>query len=98
MQRTLGLIKPDAVAAGKVDEILAVIKQKGFRVASSKKMHLSEEKAKEFYAEHEGKPFFPNLIAFMTRCHPVRSNLTRKAVTSWPWPLNGKTQLRNGGS
>jgi len=65
-EQTLALIKPDAVAAGKADEIVALIESEGFTVVEMARMTLSRERAEELYAEHKGEDYFDELIGFMT--------------------------------
>jgi len=67
VERTYAMIKPDAVAAGHVDSILAAIRASGFTICAEKRLRLTQADAASFYKEHEGKPFFAPLIAFMTR-------------------------------
>ncbi len=66
MSRTLILVKPDAFARGLTGEIIARFERKGLRIAALKQMQVSEDLAKQHYAEHEGKPFFGELVAFIT--------------------------------
>ena len=66
MSRTLILVKPDAFARGLTGEIIARFERKGLRIAALKHMRVSEDLAKQHYAEHEGKPFFGELVAFIT--------------------------------
>jgi nucleoside-diphosphate kinase len=66
MDRTLILVKPDAFARGLTGEIVARFERKGLRIAEMKKMQVTEELAKEHYAEHDGKPFFGELVEFIT--------------------------------
>ncbi len=66
MSRTLILVKPDAFARGLTGEIIARFERKGLRIAALKQMQVSEDLAKQHYAEHEGKPFFGDLVAFIT--------------------------------
>ena len=63
---TLGMIKPDATGAGKAGKIIAHIEEAGFRVAAMKMTRLNLAQAGEFYAEHKGKPFYDDLVAFIT--------------------------------
>ena len=65
-ERTLSMIKPNAVAAGNVGNILAHFEKAGIKIAALKMMHLSLREAEGFYAEHKGKPFFDELVAFMS--------------------------------
>jgi nucleoside-diphosphate kinase len=66
MDRTLILVKPDAFARGLTGEIIARFERKGLRIAALKQMTLDEATAKQHYAEHEGKPFFGELVDFIT--------------------------------
>jgi nucleoside-diphosphate kinase len=66
MDRTLILVKPDAFARGLTGEIIARFERKGLRIAALQHMTLDEATAKEHYAEHEGKPFFGELVEFIT--------------------------------
>ena len=66
MDRTLILIKPDAFARNLSGEIIARFERKGLRIAAMKHMTLDEQTAKQHYAEHEGKPFFGELVDFIT--------------------------------
>ena len=66
MERTLILVKPDAFARNLTGEIIARFEAKGLRIAAMKHMHLREDLAKQHYAEHEGKPFFGELVDFIT--------------------------------
>ena len=67
IERTLAIIKPDAVAKGAAGQILARIEQAGFKVVAIKMVHLSEATAAGFYAVHRERPFFKSLCAFMTQ-------------------------------
>src|SRR3954454_7462522 len=66
MDRTLILVKPDAFARGLTGEIIARFERKGLKIAALKQMTLDEDTAKRHYAEHEGKPFFGELVDFIT--------------------------------
>ncbi|MFT5443845.1 MAG: nucleoside-diphosphate kinase [Myxococcota bacterium] len=66
VQRTFGIIKPDAVAAGNAGKILAAIEASGLKVVAMKLMTLSEVQAQGFYAVHKARPFFGELVTFMT--------------------------------
>jgi nucleoside-diphosphate kinase len=65
-ERTLVLVKPDGVARGLVGEVLARIERKGFNFAAIELMNVSADLAKAHYGEHADKPFFGNLVAFIT--------------------------------
>ena len=66
MDRTLILVKPDAFARGLTGEIIARFERKGLRIVALQHMTMSEELASQHYAEHEGKPFFGELVEFIT--------------------------------
>jgi nucleoside-diphosphate kinase len=66
MAKTLILVKPDAFARGLTGEIVARFERKGLKIAEMKKMQVTEDLAKEHYAEHDGKPFFGELVEFIT--------------------------------
>lgn len=64
--RTFTMVKPDAVAAGNTGNILAMIEQAGFKIVALKLTQLSEAKAGEFYAVHKERPFYGELVSFMS--------------------------------
>lgn len=66
LERTLSIIKPDAVAKNVVGEILTRFEKAGLKVVAAKMLHLSDKVAGGFYAEHEGRPFYNDLVSFMT--------------------------------
>src|ERR687883_1819952 len=66
MDRTLILVKPDAFARGLTGEIIARFENKGLRIVALKHMTVDEALAKRHYAEHDGKPFFGELVSFIT--------------------------------
>ena len=66
MDRTLILVKPDAFARGLTGEIIQRFENKGLKIVALQHMTMSEATAKEHYAEHEGKPFFGELVEFIT--------------------------------
>ena len=67
VERTLAIIKPDAVAAGAAGKILGRIEQAGFKVVALKMIQMSFDDAAGFYAVHRERPFFKSLCAFMTQ-------------------------------
>src|ERR671915_40736 len=66
MDRTLILVKPDAFARHLTGEIIARFERKGLRIVALKHMQMDRELASQHYAEHEGKPFFGELVEFIT--------------------------------
>ena len=66
VERTLSIVKPDAVEKNVIGQIYARFERGGLRVAGAKMLLLSRERAAEFYQEHVGKPFFEDLMTFMT--------------------------------
>ena len=66
IQRTLSIIKPDAVSKNVIGKIISRFEDNGLKIVAGKLLSLSEEMAAGFYAEHEGRPFFKALIEFMT--------------------------------
>lgn len=84
MERTLAIIKPDAVAAHHAGEILAMIEQAGFRMLAMKMLRLTQAQAEGFYAVHRGKPFFNGLVRFMTEGPVIVLALEREdAIRKW---------------
>ncbi|GDX80272.1 nucleoside diphosphate kinase [Deltaproteobacteria bacterium] len=66
MERTLSIIKPDAVKAQKIGAIISRLESEGLRIAAAKKVQLDRRMAEGFYAEHAGRGFFDELVTFMT--------------------------------
>ena len=66
IQRTLSIIKPDAVAKNVIGEIISRFETNDLKIVAAKLITLTDSDAGGFYAEHEGKPFYNDLIAFMT--------------------------------
>jgi nucleoside-diphosphate kinase len=66
MERTLSIIKPDAVKKNVIGKIIDRFESNGLRIAAMKKVQLSEQDAGEFYAVHKERPFFGELVEFMT--------------------------------
>ena len=66
MERTLILVKPDAVQRGLIGEVLGRLEQRGLRIVGLRLMQVDEELAKRHYGEHEGKPFFDGLVEYIT--------------------------------
>jgi len=66
MERTLFIVKPDAVERNLIGKILAHVEGEGFRVVHARLARLTRAEAEGFYAEHKERPFFPDLVAYMT--------------------------------
>jgi nucleoside-diphosphate kinase len=73
MNRTLAIIKPDAMAAGKAGKILAHLENAGFRIVALRMTHLTDAQAGSFYEVHRERPFYNDLVTFMTSgpCLPM---------------------------
>jgi nucleoside-diphosphate kinase len=67
VERTLSIIKPDAVEKKKAGAILALLEESGFTILACKRTHLTRAVAEGFYAVHKARPFFGELVQFMTR-------------------------------
>ncbi|KAK6181619.1 hypothetical protein SNE40_009441 [Patella caerulea] len=90
VQRTLALIRPDAFRTQR-EEILEKIRESGFKVALQKEMTLTKEQAAEFYKEHEGQPYFEDLITRMSSGPLMALGLARDdAVQGWREMLGPK--------
>lgn len=76
-RHTLTIVKPDAVAAGNTGAILARIEKEGFTIRAVRKLRLTEAQAQAFYAVHAERPFYADLVAFMTRGPVVTAALER---------------------
>ncbi len=66
LEQTLSIIKPDAVQKNAIGEIIARFEKAGLKVVAAKMLHLDDAKAGGFYAEHKERPFFNDLVSFMT--------------------------------
>jgi len=66
LERTISIIKPDAVAKNVIGEIYSRFEKAGLKIIAAKMMHLSKEKAGAFYEVHKERPFYADLVAFMT--------------------------------
>ncbi len=65
LEQTLAIIKPDAVERNLIGKIIARLEEKGFQILAMKMLHLNQEQAEGFYAEHQGREFFTRLIEYM---------------------------------
>ena len=66
IERTFSIIKPDAVAKNLIGEIYRRFEKNGLRIVAAQMLHMSEEQAGGFYAVHKGRPFYKDLVKFMT--------------------------------
>ena len=66
IQRTISIVKPDAVAKNVIGQIYSRFENNGLKIVAAKMKHLSKEEAEGFYAVHKERPFFADLVAFMT--------------------------------
>lgn len=84
VERTLCIVKPDAVEKHKTGAILAAIEEGGFRIVALRMRHLTRPEAEGFYEVHRARPFFGELVQFMTRSPVVVAVLEKAdAVTGW---------------
>lgn len=66
VERTFSIIKPDAVARNLIGEIVSRFEKNGLRIVAARMLRMTEEQARGFYAEHEERPFYNDLVAYMT--------------------------------
>ena len=92
---TLFIIKPDAVGRGVAIQITKRIQEKGFRIMGSKTLKLSEEEAGEFYSIHKGKPFYDELVEFMTSGEIVVMRLEQEDAVKYLRKVVGATNPSN---
>ncbi|MFN2387351.1 MAG: nucleoside-diphosphate kinase [Thermoanaerobaculia bacterium] len=81
-ERTLTIIKPDAMGSGKAGAILARLEREGFRLTGVKKLRLAPEQARAFYAVHRERPFFEGLVRFMTEGAILAAALEREGAVA----------------
>lgn len=82
IERTLFIVKPDAVQRRLIGRILAHVEERGFRIAEGRVTLLTREQCQEFYSEHVGKPFFNDLVEFMTSGPVVLTCLEREEAVA----------------
>ena len=83
LERTLFIVKPDAVARNLIGRILAHVEERGFKIVEARLTRLTREQCQEFYAEHAGKGFFNDLVDFMTSGPVMLTCLEREnAITT----------------
>ena len=91
MQTTLAILKPDSVAAGNAGNILALLEAKGFRVRALKSVRLTESNARAFYKIHKDRPFYNDLVEFMTRGLVIPVALEREDAVAYLREVMGAT-------
>ena len=94
-ERTFIAIKPDAVQRGLIGKIIARIEEKGYKIVAMKMLQVTDKQAAEHYAEHFGKPFYPNLVAFITSAPIVAMVVEGEDAISGMRQLMGKTNPSN---
>ncbi len=95
MERTLGIIKPDAVSKGYSGKILSIVEENGFNIVGLKKIKMTKEKAEGFYYVHKERPFFDSLTNFMSEGPIIVMVLEkRNAIADWR-KLMGATNPEN---
>ncbi|MCK6579069.1 MAG: nucleoside-diphosphate kinase [Anaerolineae bacterium] len=92
MERTLIIVKPDAVQRGLTGEIIRRFEQRGLKIVGMKFMQVSRELAQKHYAEHEGKPFYEGLVAYITSSPVVVMVLEAKNCVELARNMIGKTK------
>ena len=95
VERTFSAIKPDAVAAGKAGEILAMIQQAGFKILALRMTRLTEAQARGFYAVHKERPFYAGLVKFMTEGPIIVMALEREDAIAKLREVMGATNPAN---
>ena len=94
MERTLTIVKPDAVAAGRAGAILALLEKEGFRFIGLRRVRLGPEQARAFYSVHRERPFFDALVRFMTEGPVVVAALQRADAVAHLRKTMGATDSR----
>jgi nucleoside-diphosphate kinase len=95
VERTLSIIKPDAVAAGQAGEILSMIEHAGFRILGMRMTHLTEAQARAFYEVHRERPFYAGLVKFMTEGPVIVMALERTEAIAKLREVMGATNPAN---
>ena len=94
MERTLTIVKPDAVAAGRAGAILAHLEKEGFHFIGLRRMRLGTEQARAFYSVHRERPFYDALVRFMTEGPVVVAALERADAVAHLRKTMGATDSR----
>ena len=91
METTLTILKPDSVGAGKAGKILAQLEGEGFKIRALKKLRLTEAQARAFYEVHKERPFYEELVQFMTRGPVIPAVLERENAVAHLRAVMGAT-------
>ena len=91
IERTLFIVKPDAVSRNLIGRILAHVEERGFRIAEARLARIGRDQAAEFYEEHKDKPFFADLIHYMTSGSVLLSCLEREGAVAYLREVVGAT-------
>jgi nucleoside-diphosphate kinase len=94
MERTLVLIKPDAMQRGLAGEVLARLERRGLRIAAMKLVQVDRALAERHYAEHVGKPFYEGLVSYITSCPIVAAVFEGTGAVEAVRTTMGKTNPR----
>jgi nucleoside-diphosphate kinase len=94
VERTLTIIKPDATAAGHVGEVIADIEKAGFRILGIRKLRLTQAQAEAFYQVHRERPFYKDLVKFMTEGDVVPIALEREGAIAKLREIMGATDSK----
>ena len=96
IERTLSIIKPDAVAKNVIGQIYARFEAAGLKVVAAKMAHLSRGEAEQFYAVHKERPFFKDLVDFLGSVAPIRSRFLAMAPSpSRAWIITGPETMKS---
>jgi nucleoside-diphosphate kinase len=95
MERTLTIVKPDAVSRGLIGEVVKRFEQTGFRVIAMKMVHMTKKQAEEFYAVHRGTDFFEGFTAFMCSGPSIVMVLEGEEVITKSRKLMGATNPKD---
>ncbi|HSG78934.1 MAG TPA: nucleoside-diphosphate kinase [Acidimicrobiia bacterium] len=97
LQNTFVMVKPDGVERGLVGEVVSRFERKGLRLEKMRMLHIDEDLARRHYAEHVEKPFFPELLDFVTRGPVVAMEWSGEEAISVARTLMGATNPREAG-
>ncbi|HYM81020.1 MAG TPA: nucleoside-diphosphate kinase [Candidatus Limnocylindria bacterium] len=95
MERTLFIVKPDAVERNLIGKILAHVEERGFRIVEGRYARLTREEAQTFYAEHSARPFFNDLVEYMTSGPVMLTCLERESAIATLREVVGATDPKD---